>query len=433
MEDDDVFQDTEFVRSFSPFTDEDWAGHFVELFKEFPEGSGAVVFSKLPDERQQIIIGKIDNNDLALTARNLSFHDQLINQKIFITHIFNKLPLDRKKIFVNANIQLRNRNKQEEKESLEKASGRNVSGVVNCPKCGKKRRRAPFTEEQQKYCERCSFQFEPMKCGCVFDIDDTLTCGDPKKVIQMCKDNGCVFGLNTARSKPYAWDVPLQDQGFPLNVMKGEDFVYNPTQTNIVPTKVAGLRDFQHKWKIDSPSKILFFDDNKLNIDGANAAGFTGVLCPRTAQRCGIGPEQERVVDEFFQNQGGKSRRRYRQPPGLPPIQIPNPNAPPLYIPPPPPPAQPHFGGYEEKKYLPDDDGCLGCMRRAYHPARNYTRNSHDGEEKKEKRVRFQDDNDCPEEQRPITRKKKTPRLLRTSTRHPSFLRKNAKLVRVLL
>ena len=79
MEDDDVFQDTEFVRSFSPFTDEDWAGHFVELFKEFPEGSGAVVFSKLPDERQQIIIGKIDNNDLA------NNFDKLINQKIFIT------------------------------------------------------------------------------------------------------------------------------------------------------------------------------------------------------------------------------------------------------------------------------------------------------------------------------------------------------------
>jgi len=41
-------------------------------------------------------------------------------------------------------------------------------------------------------------------------------------------------------------------------------------------------------------------------------------------------------------------------------------------------------------------------------PARRYTANFHPGEEKKGKLVRFQEDNDCPEERRPITRKSRS-------------------------
>ena len=146
----------------------------------------------------------------------------------------------------------------------------------------------------------------PVRCGCVFDIDDTLTCGDPAAVVRMCKENGCVLGLNTARNMPYALDVPLKEQGFPSNVLNSEDFVYNPDPTfdNVVSTKVKGLRDFQQKWGIDSPFKILFFDDSLANIEGANAAGFTGVWCSKTAQQCGIGPEQEKIAAEFFRTLG---------------------------------------------------------------------------------------------------------------------------------
>lgn len=146
----------------------------------------------------------------------------------------------------------------------------------------------------------------PVRCGCVFDIDDTLTCGDPAAVVRMCKENGCVLGLNTARNMPYAFDVPLKEQGFPSNVLDSEDFVYNPDPTfdNVVSTKVKGLRDFQQKWGIDSPFKILFFDDSLANIEGANAAGFTGVWCSKTAQQCGIGPEQEKIAAEFFRTLG---------------------------------------------------------------------------------------------------------------------------------
>ena len=144
------------------------------------------------------------------------------------------------------------------------------------------------------------------RCGCVFDIDDTLTCGDPTNVVRMCKENGCALGLNTARNMPYALDVPLKEQGFPLNVLNSEDFVYNPDPTfdNVVLTKVEGLREFQRKWEIDSPSKILFFDDSLANIKGANAAGFKGVWCSKTyqgpASRCGIGLEQEKIAENFF-------------------------------------------------------------------------------------------------------------------------------------
>lgn len=140
------------------------------------------------------------------------------------------------------------------------------------------------------------------RCGCVFDIDDTLTCGDPAAVVRMCKENGCVLGLNTARNMPYALDVPLKEQGFPPNVLNSEDFVYNPDPTlaNVVSTKVEGLRGFQQKWKIGSPSRVLFFDDSSRNIEGANAAGFRGVWCPKTAEQCGIGPAQEKAAGEVF-------------------------------------------------------------------------------------------------------------------------------------
>ena len=153
--------------------------------------------------------------------------------------------------------------------------------------------------------ERARYEPEeetPPRCGCVFDLDDTLTCGAPERVVRLCKENGCAFGLNTARNLPYARDIPLKEQGFPPNVLNSEDFVYNPhpTLANIVSTKVKGLRDFQEKWKIASPSKVLFFDDSLANIRGANDAGFTGVWCPKTADRCGIGPDQETKVEEFF-------------------------------------------------------------------------------------------------------------------------------------
>ena len=149
---------------------------------------------------------------------------------------------------------------------------------------------------------RGSDEATPPPCGCVFDIDDTLTCGNPKNVVRMCKKTGCAMGLNTARKKPWAYDVPLKEQGFPRNVLNSEDFVYNPAPSfeNVVPTKVKGLQDFQHKWKINSPSRILFFDDSLSNIKGANAAGFKGVWCEKTSQQCGIGPEQEKITEEFF-------------------------------------------------------------------------------------------------------------------------------------
>ncbi len=171
------------------------------------------------------------------------------------------------------------------------------------------------TVQPRKPSKTSTDSYEPLPpanppCGCVFDIDQTLTCGDPRKVVQMCKDNGCVFGLNTARNTPYAGDVPLKDQGFPPNVLNGEDFVYNPnpTSANVVATKVAGLQRFQHKWKIDSPGKILFFDDSLPNIEGANAAGFKGVWCPAGGGQCGICTDQEVLADTFLREAANGQR-----------------------------------------------------------------------------------------------------------------------------
>ena len=142
-------------------------------------------------------------------------------------------------------------------------------------------------------------------CGCVFDIDGTLTIGDASKVVQLCKDNGCAIGINTARGLPYAEDVPLAALGFPLNVLSYQDFVYNPAPTifNIVSTKVAGLQEFQNKWTIPSPHHVLFFDDSVANLRGANEAGFAAVRCSTDwGGPCGIGPIQEKITRDYFRS-----------------------------------------------------------------------------------------------------------------------------------
>ena len=48
-------------------------------------------------------------------------------------------------------------------------------------------------------------------CGCVFDLDDTLTCGQEraKEAINYCKSKGCKISINTARPTKWYSDIKL--------------------------------------------------------------------------------------------------------------------------------------------------------------------------------------------------------------------------------
>ena len=139
-------------------------------------------------------------------------------------------------------------------------------------------------------------------CGAVFDIDGTITCGNPSRTLKMCIDKGCAIGINTARRKPYAGDVNLEAMGFPPNVLSGEDFFYNPHASvwNVTSTKVEGLREFQRKHGIADPGSILFFDDDPGNVAGAAAAGFSAIPCSVEGV-CGIGAAQEAAAQDILQ------------------------------------------------------------------------------------------------------------------------------------
>lgn len=145
---------------------------------------------------------------------------------------------------------------------------------------------------------------EGRKCGCVFDIDGTLTCGDPSRVVAWCKTKGCAIGVNTARPAPHTSDVPLREYGFPPNVLNHDDVYYNPHRTEIAAWKVKGLREFQAKWKISSPEKVLFFDDNVANVDAAASAGFSTVVCSAGVGGCGIGAQQETKAARLLEKVG---------------------------------------------------------------------------------------------------------------------------------
>ena len=148
--------------------------------------------------------------------------------------------------------------------------------------------------------------FVPPPCGCVFDIDGTITCGNP---VELCKKMGCVIGINTARPAPWADDISLKNLGFPENVLNLEDFVYNPSGRDIVKQKVDGLLNFQQKWKIRSPKDVLFFDDNLANLEGAAQAGFSTVQCS-TLEGCGISEPQVKHAKDFFLSRESVSRER---------------------------------------------------------------------------------------------------------------------------
>lgn len=114
-------------------------------------------------------------------------------------------------------------------------------------------------------------------CVCVFDIDGTLTCGDPDPMVDACVKKGCKLTINTAR--PVKWMGGIKSSAFfdPKLFDVAEDYYYNPKsyfESRKVPeTKVNILDAIQRKYDL-SRERVFFFDDHAENVRSAKRAGY---------------------------------------------------------------------------------------------------------------------------------------------------------------
>jgi hypothetical protein len=117
---------------------------------------------------------------------------------------------------------------------------------------------------------------------CVFDIDNTITSGNPEKCIQMCKDLGCDLAINTSRDIDNPNDLDLKGLGFTEPYFEVENYYYNPNAKtsnfeDAASVKAQHMGTIQTKYSISDPKRVILFDDNKLNINRIEKDGFTGI------------------------------------------------------------------------------------------------------------------------------------------------------------
>jgi hypothetical protein len=129
------------------------------------------------------------------------------------------------------------------------------------------------------------------KCICVFDIDYTITCSEEnaKKAIDVCKENKCILALNTARPYPVYQDLDLDNLGLTVQDFQN-DFYYGSytdliSAESIADTKVMHMNFMAQKYKTD-PNKMILFDDNLLNIQRADEAGYKTIIANNSS--CGL-------------------------------------------------------------------------------------------------------------------------------------------------
>lgn len=124
---------------------------------------------------------------------------------------------------------------------------------------------------------------------CVFDIDDTLTCGDPRPLVEACKRLGYSFAINTARPVADVKPVRFKDIGMPHDT----PIWYNPdsysqSAQQIAQHKASNMRHIQRAFGVDSPAQVVLIDDNADNIQAVQSQGFQAIHAPHTADQCGL-------------------------------------------------------------------------------------------------------------------------------------------------
>jgi hypothetical protein len=146
-------------------------------------------------------------------------------------------------------------------------------------------------------------------CVCVFDLDDTITCGldIASQAISKCKNMSCKIAINTARPVKWYSDIKLDELGLTSeeidsNIYHGEPFKCSFMDTkcmqeSIAQTKVKHLRTIASKFDT-IPKRVILFDDQRLNIDKAKENGFSGILANHFV--CGLPNNTIQQIDDIL-------------------------------------------------------------------------------------------------------------------------------------
>jgi len=151
-------------------------------------------------------------------------------------------------------------------------------------------------------------------CACVFDFDNTITCGLDlaKSAIDDCKKRGCKLAFNTARAMPYYEDIKLEKLGLTEedvrdNLYHGdwlEGMVSSLTREGLVKkiadTKSRHMKTIQNKFNILDPKKVILFDDVYPNITNVREKGFSAIHANHRI--CGLNERVKSDIAKILDN-----------------------------------------------------------------------------------------------------------------------------------
>jgi hypothetical protein len=138
-------------------------------------------------------------------------------------------------------------------------------------------------------------------CVCAFDIDHTLSCGNPKPLIDLCKSKGCVLAINTARPTMFIEDIPLRKYDFDYDP---SDHYYQPnsylqTAQQVAESKSQSLLTLFDKYRVSDKKCVILLDDAVWNLETAKAHGFSTVSASDTGE-CGLQSEKVGTLGDIL-------------------------------------------------------------------------------------------------------------------------------------
>jgi hypothetical protein len=139
-----------------------------------------------------------------------------------------------------------------------------------------------------------------VNCVCVFDLDDTITCGldNAKTAINECRSNSCKFAINTARTSTFINDINFSALGLDPEEIKDDHYTgdwntkkvsYTSKQDlmqQIANKKTEHMYHLSNKYNVPK-NRIILFDDNYTNINIAKDHGFSTIYA--NSKTCGLG------------------------------------------------------------------------------------------------------------------------------------------------
>ena len=146
------------------------------------------------------------------------------------------------------------------------------------------------------------------KCVCAFDIDHTITCGNPKPFIDKCIERGCKLALNTARPVKYVGDVDLDAMNFSHPHYDSNDFYYNPNSYTQTPVTVGEIKSsylelLKNKYNIKDKKCVVLLDDADFNIKAAQENGYSTIKANRLNKdhpMCGLVYDDVNKLDDIL-------------------------------------------------------------------------------------------------------------------------------------